>query len=157
MPMLNQAVTVINTKLGPTQIGQTAALGSPFAALPLPAGFVFANPPLRAALQTYLNSLPLGMQEMLRATLHHALTKQPPTPVVMLWEAAYGYEIKVTETPDAPHSRGMIGIVLRTRYADDLVPVVPSPIYSRPGSKSPSKRAAKGAPRPAKRRPSKRS
>jgi len=136
-------------------ISATAAADAhSFAALPLPAGVVYPNNPVRRAkLQAYLDGLPPGIQESIRAVIYMALNRNPPKPVAFLWRGGYDYRLEVDETFDAGPTVGTVGITLVGRYPDD-----PHPIARQARSgRSSSKRAAKGAPRPAKRKASKKS
>jgi hypothetical protein len=161
MPMLDQTAAIMTAKLTPPRLDQSVADANSFAALPLPAGFVFPKDEYRRQkLQEYLNALPIGIQESIRSAIYLALTSVPPKPMTFKWAGAYDYKIEHTETYDtyhSPKSPGVIGITLYGRYPDDPHPL--AAYLSPPGGRraSSSKRTAKGAPKPAKRRPSKRS
>ena len=158
MPMLNQASAILSTKMSQANISATAAAEAhSFAALPLPADVVYPNNPARRAkLQAYLDALPPGIQESIRATIYFALKSNPPKPVAFAWRGGYDYRLEMDETYDAGPTVGTIGITLVGRYPDDPHPILAAVAHAGSG-KSSSKRAARGAPRPAKRRASKRS
>jgi hypothetical protein len=159
MPMLDQASAIMSTKLSAANIAEYVADAPKFAALPLPAGFIYPNDTVRRPmLQAYLDGLPIGIQESIRSTIHFALTSDPPKPVAVRWEADYDYRLEHHETFDtynSPRSAGVITLVLRGRYPDDPHPLADR-IQPRAG-RAASRRAAKGASKPAKRKASKRS
>lgn len=162
MPMLNHASAKLSTKLSEANIVATAAAEAhKFASLPLPADFVYPDDATRRdKLQAYLNGLPPGIQESIRATIYMALTSNPPKPVSFAWRGGYDYRLEMDETFDAyiPFATpGTIGITLVGRYPDNTHPLaaVMQPLQLRTASLS--KRAAKGSPKPAKRKASKKS
>lgn len=159
MPMLNESTIIISQKCAPGTINQTAKEAHLFASLPLPAQFVYPNSPLRRdKLQAYLDALPLGIQEGIRAALFHALSSDPPRPLTFTWAGAYDFKLEHIETFDtynSPRTAGIIGLTLYGRYPDDAHPLKDN--IRQSSSRSSSKRAAKSSPKPAKRRPSKRS
>lgn len=160
MPMLNETTIIITKKCSPDTIGQTSDEAHLFEMLPLPAQFVYPDSRLRREkLQAYLDGLPLGIQEGIRAALYHALTSNPPRPLTFTWVGAYDYKLEHVETFDtynSPRTAGIIGLTLHGRYPDDAHPLADQ--IHQSGSRKPStKREAKASPQPAKRRPSKRS
>jgi hypothetical protein len=160
MPMLNEATTIMTAKMSSANIAASVASAPKFQALPLPADFVYPNDaPRRKLLQNYLNGLPIGMQETIRAAIFHSLTSVPPRPMQFSWSGAYDYKLEINETYDtyySPRTPGVMGIILNGRYLDDPHPLADHLSQSRRAGAS-SKRAAKDSPRPAKRRPSKKS
>jgi len=158
MPMLNQASAILSTKMSQANISTTATADAhSFASLPLPADVVYPNNQVRRAkLQAYLDGLPLGIQESIRATIYFALKSNPPKPVAFMWRGGYDYRLEIDETFDAGPTVGTIGITLVGRYPDDPHPLATTIQAAQSGASS-SKRRTKGAPRPAKRRASKRS
>ncbi len=165
MPMLDTATAKMTAKMTPPELNNSVAEAGKFAALPLPADFVYpgnANQGLRTKLQAYLDALPGGIQETLRATIYLALTSNPPKPMNFKWEGAYDYKIEFTETFDtyqSPRTAGVIGVTLSGRYPDDPHPLAAqiAPPHVRGKRQASSRRAAKGSPRPARRKPAKRS
>ena len=155
MPALNATVFKLNDKLDPTKVARTAADAAMFApGERLQASFVFpGDPQLRRVLQRYLDSLPSGVHEVLRAVMHAALTANPPTPMVFNWEAAYDFGVNVTQTPDTVMTPGVISVTLRGRYPDDDHPLLDDMLEF---ARSRAKGSAKGS-KPAKRKASKRS
>jgi hypothetical protein len=157
--MLDQASAIMSAKLSAANIGEYVSDAEKFASLPLPADFVYpTDATRRSMLQAYLDGLPVGLQESMRSTIHFALISEPPKPVAVRWEADYDYRLEHHETFDtysSPRSTGVITLVLRGRYPDDPHPLADR-IQPRAGVAS-SRRAAKGASKPAKRKASKRS
>lgn len=160
MPMLNESTIIISRKCSPDTVGATSEEAELFASLPLPAQFVYPDSRLRREkLQAYLDALPLGIQEAIRAAMYHALSSNPPRPLTFTWVGAYDYKLEHVETFDtynSPRTAGIIGLTLHGRYPDDRHPLADQ--IHQSGARTPSsKRAAKSSPKPAKRRPSKRS
>lgn len=161
MPMLNKSTAKMTAKMTPPELNNSVTEADKFAALPLPADFVFpdrADRILRTKLQAYLDALPLGIQETIRATIYMALTSNPPKPMSFTWAGAYDYKIEFTETFDtyqSPRTAGVMCVTLSGRYPDDPHPLADAiaPPQSR-GARS--RRSTKGSPKPAKRKPSKR-
>jgi hypothetical protein len=157
MPALNATVFKLNAKFDPTNVGITAADADRFApGTQLQASFVFPNDAqLRRVLQRYLDALPSGIHEALRAMMHSALTANPPTPMVFNWEAAYDFGITITQTPDTVMTPGVISVTIRGRYPDDDHPLeddMEEYARSRSKAKSAGKRSS-----PARRKASKKS
>ncbi|MGD9965669.1 MAG: hypothetical protein AB7T59_04060 [Hyphomonadaceae bacterium] len=157
MPALNATVFKLNDKFDPTNVGITADDADRFApGQKLQASFVFPNDAqLRRVLQRYLDMLPSGIHEALRAMMHAALTADPPTPMVFNWEAAYDFGLHITQTPDTVMTPGVISVTLRGRYPDDDHPLeddMEEFARSAAKAKSSGKRS-----KPAKRKASKRS
>lgn len=163
MPMLDEATTVMSMKMSSPNVAATAADATLFAQLPLPAAYIYPDDALkRRLLQVYLNALPPGIQETIRATIYFALTSKPPRPIKFGWAGAYDYKLELTETYDtfhSPRTPGVIGLTLHGRYPDD-----PHPLADRiaaqgvaSGRSSSSKRGGKGGAKPTKRKASKRS
>lgn len=163
MPMLNKATAKMTARMTPPELNNSVAEAEKFAALPLPADFIFpdrADRILRTKLQAYLDALPLGIQETIRATVYMALRSDPPKQMNFVWAGAYDYKIEFTETFDtyqSPRTAGVIGVTLSGRYPDDPHPLASqiAPPQGRGGRTSSSKRSSKGAPNPAKRKSSK--
>jgi hypothetical protein len=162
MPMLDQATDIMSQKFSASNINQAVADAPLFAALPLPASYVYPAPNQamrRQMLQAYLDALPPGIQENIRATIYFALTSRPPRPMKFRWAGAYDYKLEFVETYDtyySPRTPGVISLTLHGRYPDD-----PHPLSDRmkPQERraSTSRRSATGSPKPAKRKASKRS
>lgn len=125
MPAMNATVFKLNDKFNPTSAVTTAANMDLFApGQRLQASFVFPSDPLlRRVLQKYLDALPGGIHEALRAVIYNALSASPPTPMVFNWEAAYDYGLAITQTPDTVTTPGVISVTLRGRYPDDDHPL----------------------------------
>lgn len=157
MPAMNATVFKLNDKFNPTSARTTAADIDLFApGRQLQASFVFPNDPLlRRVLQKYLDSLPSGIHEAVRAVIYKALSTNPPTPMVFNWEAAYDYGLTITQTPDTVMTPGVISVTLRGRYPDDDHPLSDAMAeFARARSKG---KASGKSSKPAKRKASKKS
>ena len=156
MPAINATVFKLNDRLGPNQIRSTAAMADAFAqGGRLEASFAFPDDAqLRKVLQRYLDALPSGIHEALRATIYAALRASPPTPMVFNWEAAYDYGLHITQTPDTVLTPGVISVTLRGRYPTDDHPL--SADMAEFAAASKRGKSAKGS-KPSKRRASKKS
>ncbi|MGD9980028.1 MAG: hypothetical protein AB7H66_14230 [Hyphomonadaceae bacterium] len=157
MPALNAAVFKLNKKFDPTNLSATVGDADLFKeGKRLQASFVFPDDAqLRRVLQRYLDALPNGVHEALRAIMHGALTADTPTPMVFNWEAAYDFGLDITQTPDTVMTPGVITVTLRGRYPDDDHPLeddMEEFARSRSKAKTSGKRS-----KPAKRKASKKS
>lgn len=157
MPAMNATVFKLNDKFAPGRVGATVAEIVAFSSgATLDASFAFPDEPgLRKVLQRYLDALPHGIHEALRATIHAALSANPPTPMVFNWEAAYDFGLHITQTPDTVMTPGVISVTLRGRYPDDDHPLSDA-IAEFAAASSKSIRRAKSS-KPAKRKASKKS
>lgn len=165
MPWLDETTDIMSSKMSATNINQevvNASLFAPGAASTLPAGYVYPNAAdaaKRQRLQDYLDALPPGIQENIRAAIYFALTSNPPKPMKFRWVGAYDYKVEFVETYDAyyPHrSPGVISLTLYGRYPTDPHPLQK---FMKPRGRdaaSSSKRAA-ASPKAAKRKSPKRS
>jgi hypothetical protein len=164
MPMLDQATDIMSSKFSATNINQEVVNAPLFApGNSLDASYVYPNPGdavKRKMLQDYLDALPPGIRENIRATIYFALTSRPPRPMKFRWVGAYDYKVEFVETYDtfySPRTPGVISLTLHGRYPNDPHPLLQ---YMKPhgrGAAAASKRAATGSPSPAKRKPSRKS
>ncbi len=156
MPAMNATVFKLNDKFAPGRLGVTAAeIGAFSPGARLDASIAFPDEPaLRRVLQRYLDALPRGIHEALRATIHAALSANPPTPMVFNWEAAYDFGLHITQTPDTVMTPGVISVTLRGRYPDDDHPLSDAIAEFAASSRSARKERSS---KPAKRKASKKS
>lgn len=74
--------------------------------------------------QAYLNSMPRGMKEAVRATIYDALIRTPRLPVQVTWAAGYDWELGLFESAGTADSIGGVTLNLRGRYPNDAIPGV---------------------------------
>jgi len=67
---------------------------------------------LTADAKAYLDSWPLGLQEIVRAAVYSAVMRQ--LPVTFAWMPAYDFRVTVTETAGTPASLGGMTILLES-------------------------------------------
>ncbi|MGA2291646.1 hypothetical protein [Bradyrhizobium sp.] len=84
---------------------------------------------LHADWMKILRQIPVGMQEAIRAMIHHALGTNPPTPITFAWAPGYDYELSIWQAPDTRTSRGGITMLIKSRYPDDDHPLKNEPPY----------------------------
>ena len=78
---------------------------------------------LHRKLKANLASLPGAVSETLRATIHHALSTNPPTHVTFGWAPGYDHEVTVWHAPDTKDTKGGITVLVKSRYPDDKHPL----------------------------------
>jgi hypothetical protein len=86
---------------------------------------VAADPatPEHRAFREYFRKLPGSISEVMRATIHHALSTTPPTLITFAWAPSYDYEITVWQAPDTKDTKGGITIMIKSRYPSDDHPL----------------------------------
>lgn len=90
---------------------------------PLAAGVVIREGTrLHALWVEYLAKLPVSFQEAFRSVVYHALSTQPPTPIVFAWAPGYDFEFTMWQSPDTPPTKGGITILMKSRYPTDKHP-----------------------------------
>jgi hypothetical protein len=78
---------------------------------------------LHRAFRSHLAKLPGAISETLRATIHHALSTEPPTHITFAWAPSYDHEITVWQAPDTTDTKGGITVLIKSRYPDDAHPL----------------------------------
>jgi hypothetical protein len=157
MPAREGTVFKLVDGFGPANIEQTAANAADLApGQSLSADFFYRRGSNdHDGLNAYLAVMPSAVKEVIRATLYHALTTTPPTPVLFMWRPAYYFAASVGQWPATEHREGAITLTVEGPFPDDPnSPARSYPVSPVGGSRKPS---SKGAPRPANRKPSKRS
>ncbi|HRK64532.1 MAG TPA: hypothetical protein PLN53_09070 [Terricaulis sp.] len=161
MPMVNDLALNMNAAFSNTaSLAATAATHAPAYApgqLPLSPNLVYPTDPVkRAHLGAYLNIMPRCVQETIRATIYYALTHNPPLPLVFSWGSSVSFSARVSQLPNAVDGEGLIYLAVSGPFPSDVPRVYFEHAYVSPMGAA-SKLSSKGAPRPAKRRPSSRS
>lgn len=158
MPMQESTVFKLNAAFGPAQIDTTAAKSADFApGEDLSAGFVFRpRSTEHEGLTAYLQLMPPAVKEAMRATIYHALTSSPATPILFNWRPAYYFSVSTAQLPATDDRDGAIMLTLEGPFPGDAnSPAQHYPASVRAGgSRKPSR---SGAPKPAKRSPSNKS
>ncbi len=160
MPAREGTLFKLADAFGPARIDQTAANAADFApGQPLSADvFYRRNSADHDGLTAYLAVMPSAVKEVIRATLYHALTSSPASPVLFAWRPAYYFLVSVAQLPATQEREGAIMLTLEGPFPDDPNSAARSygvsPARGGRGSRKPSR---SGAPKPARRNPSKRS
>ena len=71
----------------------------------------------------YLDDLPIGIHEGIRAVIHSALTRDERQPMTFAWAPGYDYELSVWDISATPETPGGITVLLRSRYPGDTHPL----------------------------------
>jgi hypothetical protein len=79
---------------------------------------------LHALWVEYVAKLPESFQEAFRSVVYHALSTEPPTPIVFAWAPGYDYEFTMWHSPDTPPTKGGITLLVKSRYPSDEHPAV---------------------------------
>jgi len=97
---------------------------------PLAAGVVIKEGTrLHALWVEYLAKLPVSFQEAFRSIVYHALSTEPPTPIVFAWAPGYDYEFTIWQSPDTPPTKGGITVLMKSRYPNDKHPAAETGSY----------------------------
>jgi hypothetical protein len=118
----------LNTAFSKSQIGQTVGLKADFApGKPLDAALagLVAKPDTveHRTFKAFVGKIPPGLQAAIGATIHYALSTDPPTLITCAWAPAYDYEIDVWQAPDTTETRGGVTMLFKSRYPDDKHPL----------------------------------
>jgi hypothetical protein len=74
----------------------------------------------------YLDSIPSGIQEAIRAVIREDLQRENPVPITFAWQPGYDWELTVNDVSDTAKTRGGITMIVRSRYPHDLHPMDPN-------------------------------
>jgi hypothetical protein len=99
MPMFHSVVRHLNRQFDDDKIGdfaKNAATFGPGRGLDVSV-LGFPDKTMSGLFQRYVDGLPAGMREVLRAILHHAMSATPPIPVSFSWAPASDYELTLWE------------------------------------------------------------
>jgi hypothetical protein len=64
----------------------------------------------------FLQSVPVALQEAVRAVLYSAVTRSPRLPVMFAWAPGYDYELTISEATGSRETSGGITVLLRSPY-----------------------------------------
>lgn len=158
MPAREEALFKLVSALGPAKIDQTAGYAAEFApGKPLSANFLFKQGSKdRDGINAYFAVMPKAVKEAIRATIYHALTSDPPIPVLFMWRPAYYFTASVAQWPATEEREGAIALTVEGPFPNDPHSVTQSYQVSPAGAGA-RKPSSKGAPKPASRNPSRRS
>ncbi|MDQ1373269.1 MAG: hypothetical protein QOJ09_607 [Actinomycetota bacterium] len=67
-------------------------------------------------LSEWLDKMPAGLHDGIRATIRSALTRGEPQPITFAWAPAFDYELSMWDVSAGPHTPGGITILLKTPY-----------------------------------------
>ena len=128
MPAMQTVLGTLNANMSHSTIRAFArenaddfAPGKPLAPALAAAGAGGANGPLYPEFLRYLEEMPGGMAEALRATIHYALTTH--TMITFAWAPAYDFGLDLWQAPDTATTRGGITVLVRSRYPNDPHPI----------------------------------
>jgi hypothetical protein len=124
MSGLQTILSHLNVAFSRERIGELVPKRDAFApGKPLAAGVVIKEGTrLHALWVEFIAKLPVSFQEAFRSIVHHALSTEPPTPIVFAWAPGYDYELTLWQSPDTPPTKGGITILMRGRYPNDKHP-----------------------------------
>lgn len=126
MPHLQTALGTLNHAFSRENLPKLAENRALFCdGKPLAAGWIINEQQhaLHPHWKKYVNDIPGGMQEAIRATIYYALSTTPPTQITFAWAPGYDYELSIWEAPDTKTSKGGITILIKSRYPDDKHPI----------------------------------
>lgn len=127
MPALQTTVTYLNDAFSEDKIDQLAGNRDAFApGKRLSSAIATILPqqsPLFRPLVSYVDGLPGSFQEIIRSTIHYALSTNPPTRVTFAWAPSYDFELTTWQAPDTRATRGGITVLLKSRYPADTHPL----------------------------------
>jgi hypothetical protein len=127
MPKLQTAIEYFNRAFGREKIDQLVSDRDAFApgqALGSAVKLFFPEQsPLFKDLVLYTDSLPESFQEIIRTTIYHALSTNPPTLITFAWAPGYDFELNIWQAPDTRETRGGITMLVKSRYPSDAHPI----------------------------------
>ena len=82
-----------------------------------------APPELLDGWARFLDTMPVAIQETIRAVAYAALSADPPVEVTFAWAPGYDFEVTVWQAPDTRTTKGGITLLVRSRYPDDRHPM----------------------------------
>jgi len=124
MPALQTMLGRLNSLSLPDQIDDIPAdLFSPGQEL---SDAVRALDPDLDDLAPYLDLLPIGIKEALRALIYSALVRETRQPMTFAWAPSYDYEMKLWDVSNTEQTAGGITVLLGSRYPSDRHPLAPS-------------------------------
>lgn len=82
-----------------------------------------APPELLNSWAMFLDTMPVAIQETIRAVAYAALSADPPVEVTFAWAPSYDFEVTVWQAPDTNTTKGGITLLVRSRYPDDRHPI----------------------------------
>lgn len=126
MSGLQTILGYLNGAFSREHIAELAAKRESFApGKPLAAGVIIKEGTrLHALWVEYLALMPVSFQEAFRSVVYHALSTEPPTPIVFAWAPGYDYEMTMWHAPDTPPTKGGITLLMKSRYPVDKHPAM---------------------------------
>jgi hypothetical protein len=67
-------------------------------------------------LSEWLDTIPAGLHDGIRATIRSALTRDVPHPITFAWAPAFDYELSMWDVSAGPRTPGGVTILLKTPY-----------------------------------------
>ena len=114
MPMLVGGLGRLNQRFDTEHIQATAKEANDFAPeRGFDAGKLIGKDDVAKAFQRYLNHLPGGVKETLRAVVYYSLKLKPPKPINFGWAPAYDSELTIWESDCG------ITLLVKSRYPTD--------------------------------------
>ena len=78
---------------------------------------------LSDAVLSYIDGWPSALQAVLKATIHHNLTRDGRVPITFAWQPGYDYSVTIHDVVDTETSHGGITVLLTSRYPADVHPL----------------------------------
>jgi hypothetical protein len=125
MPHLQTVLGQLNTAFSKAEIDKLAQQKDAFApGKPLAAGIVVSpKMALHSDWKTYLDQIPMSIQEAIRSVIFFSLSSSPPKQITFAWAPGYDYEVTIWDAPDTRTTKGGITILIKSRYPDDKHPL----------------------------------
>jgi hypothetical protein len=155
----DRIVLSLNQSLSPDNIDKTAKNVSAFApGGTMDADFIYSpGTEEHDQLSASLRAMPPAVKEVIRATIYHALTSRPRVPVVVTLRPAYYFGVSVFQIPPTTTPKGVITLAIETPLPPGDLTGPNSTYPASPGASASRKSSKRGAPKPASRKPSRRS
>jgi hypothetical protein len=83
--------------------------------------------PIEAA-KAFIESMPEGLHEAIRAVIRANLLRDDPLPITFAWQPGYDWELTINDVSDTEETRGGITMIVKSRYPSDRHPMDRRPV-----------------------------
>jgi hypothetical protein len=126
MPALQTAMGPLNERFGPRHVVDNSELNHPdlfaegtqLADLVEAQDFVLLEPVVE-----FLQSMPLGIHEAIRAVIRANHQRAVPLPITFAWQPGYDWELTINDISSTDETAGGITMIVRSRYPSDKHPL----------------------------------
>jgi hypothetical protein len=77
----------------------------------------------RAGVIAFLQQMPLGIHEAIRAVIKANLERENPLPITFAWQPGYDWELTINDVASTDETAGGITMIVRSRYPKDTHPL----------------------------------